>query len=139
MRYEPFVQDGRWWFGVTHKDRPRYRTGFCASSQCAGHEYPHEARAHMREWLLSRMIPCEFMGAGVCQAEHLHLFAATQRELLELAGRRGFGWVRRLLPLVTTLGYACQSHAGLSVRLCQSHRSAKVLRAVLPQPEEVLQ
>lgn len=133
MRYEPFQQDGRWWFGVVHGGRPRYKTGHCATPLCIGHEYPEDARAHMKAWLISRMMPCSFAEPGYCHAEDLHLFVGLQRTIYH-----EFPRLARFLPLVTDLGYTCQSHSDLNVRLCQSHRRELLLERVMPEPDEVL-
>lgn len=146
MPYEPFQQDGAWWFGVTKHVAPLpqglpasrvplYKTGGCASLSCLGHSTAAEARLHMKRWLFSRMILCTFQELGPCAAPHR--LADFQAWLWR--SRAGRALQREgLLPAVTDLGYTCQVLSTLSVRLCEEHRTMGWLERLMPEPEEVL-
>lgn len=146
MPYEPFQQDGAWWFGFTKRParseavhplyvQPLYKTGGCASQRCTGHSTADEARQHMKRWLFGRMVPCTLQERGPCAAPHY------------LADFQAWAWRSRLggllaawglLPGITDLGYFCQVHSGLVVRLCGEHRTMGWLERAMPEPEEVL-
>lgn len=147
MPYEPFQQDGAWWFGVTKHVKgpgvpagvvvrnPLWKTGGCASRSCTGHDTAEGARQHMKRWLFGRMVPCTLQEWGPCAAPHY------------LADFQAWAWRSRLggllaawglLPGITDLGYFCQVHSGLVVRLCREHRTMGWLERAMPEPEEVL-
>lgn len=134
MRYEPYQQDGAWWFGITKQGHPLRKVGACASQSCPGHANSALAREHMRSWLLTRMVACTFEDWGLCQAPHR--VRKLQHYLWQGKGRR---WLRRWLPAITDRGYFCQVHTGLSLRLCRKHQQIGWVARLLPQPEEVLQ